>query len=363
MMPLAEIDRLKQTVAGSWDSPVADQVAAQWGYPAGAARWWRSSASHVFVLDGDGGRRFLRFVPGAYRGRNDVTAVARLMAQLSRGGSAVVRPVASESGDLTVTVVTRIGAMHAMLVEAAPGEEVEIAGLTESRARCWGKALARLHRDAAELGPGLSESFSELPDIARLFADDSSLVEAALTLAGWMDSLPRDRNHWGVVHGDFELDNLAWVGDRSIAYDFDEAAVSWFAADIACAVRDLADCTGHAAAEHRARFDAFMAGYRSLRPLDDQEVGRLPLFAGLHAAAALVRITRALGEPGRDEPGWLAELRGKLTEKARAQRQLVINTAAFSPPRSAVPWRSPRRSHPGPGSSRSAYPRNDPPGR
>jgi hypothetical protein len=39
-------------------------------------------------------------------------------------------------------------------------------------------------------------------------------------------------------------------------------------------------------------------------------------------------MTRALGDPGRDEPRWLAELRGKLTEKARAHRQMVINAAA-----------------------------------
>jgi Ser/Thr protein kinase RdoA (MazF antagonist) len=181
MMPLTEIARLRQTVADSWDSPVADQVAAQWGSPAGAARWWRSSTSHGFVVPGDGSQRFLRLVPAAYRGRNAVAATAALLAQLSRAGSAVVSPVAAESGD------------------------------------------------------------------------------------------------------------------RSIAYDFDEAAVSWFAADIACAVRDLTDPAGHPAGEHRARLDAFMAGYRSRRPLDDQELGRLPLFAGLYAAASLVRITLALG--------------------------------------------------------------------
>jgi Ser/Thr protein kinase RdoA (MazF antagonist) len=329
MMPLTEIRRLKQTVADSWDSPVADQVAAHWGCPAGTVRWWRSSASHVFVLAQDGGRRFLRFVPDAYRGPDGVAAVAQLMAQLSRGGSAVVRPVAAESGALTVTVPTPIGVMHAMMVEAAPGDEVDSAGLTEPRARCWGRALARLHREAAGLGAGLGDSFAELPGMARLFAGDPELVEATLTLAGWMGRLSRDRSHRGVVHGDFELDNMAWVGHRPVAYDLDEAAVSWFAADIAYAVRDLADPTGHAAGEHRARFDAFIAGYRSLRPLDDQDLGRLPLFAGLQAAACLVRITRALGHPGRDEPGWLAELRDKLTDKARAHRQLVINTAAW----------------------------------
>jgi Ser/Thr protein kinase RdoA (MazF antagonist) len=328
MMPLTEIHRLKQTVADSWDSPVADQVAAHWGCPAGTVKWWRSSASHVFVLSGDGGRRFLRFVPDAYRGPDSVAAVAELMARLSRSGSAVVRPVTAESGALTVTVPTGIGAMHAMMVEAAPGDEVDIAGLTEPMARCWGRALARLHGDATGLSAGLGESFGELPGMAGLFAGDTALVEATLTLAGWMGRLPRDRNRWGVVHGDFELDNMAWVGHRPVAYDFDEAAVSWFAADIAYAVRDLAGPTGHAADEHRARFDAFIAGYRSLRPLDDQDLGRLPLFAGLQAAACIVRITRALGHPGRGEPGWLAELRGKLAEKARAHRQLVINTAA-----------------------------------
>lgn len=328
MMPLTEIDRLRQTVADSWDSPVADQVAAHWGCPPGTAKWWRSSASHVFVLRENGGRCFLRFVPGAYLGPDRVAATARLMARLSRSGSAVVRPVPSESGTLTVTVQTRIGAMHAMMVEAAPGDEVEVADLTEPRAWRWGQALARLHRDATGRGAGLTESFGELPGIAGLFAGDTLLVEATLTLAGWMGTLPRDTSHWGVVHGDFELDNMAWAGDRPVAYDFDEAAVSWFAADIASALRDLADPTGHAAAGHRARFDAFIAGYRSLRPLDDQELGSLPLFAGLQAAASLVRITRALGDPGRGEPGWLAELRDKLSEKARTHRQLVINTAA-----------------------------------
>jgi Ser/Thr protein kinase RdoA (MazF antagonist) len=282
----------------------------------------------VFVLPGGGSQRFLRLVPDAYRGRDGVAAVAELMSRLSRAGSAVVRPVACESGALTVTVPTWIGVMHAMMVEAAPGEEVCVAELTESKARCWGRALARLHRDAVGFGAGLSEAFGELHAMARLFADDAALVEAALTLTGWMGRLSRDPDHWGVVHGDFELDNMGWAGDRPVAYDFDEAALSWFAADIAYAVRDLTDPAGHPAAGHRARFDAFVAGYRSLRPLDDRDLGCLPLFAGLHGAASLVRITRALGDPGREEPGWLAQLRSKLIKAARAHRQLVINTAA-----------------------------------
>jgi Phosphotransferase enzyme family len=126
-----------------------------------------------------------------------------------------------------------------------------------------------LHRDATGLSAGLGEAFGELPGIGRLFAGDIPLVEATLTLTDWMGRLPRDRNHWGVVHGDFELDNMAWAGSRSIAYDFDEAAVSWFAADIACAVRDLTDCTGltgpPAPARHLPSSEG-MAGRRACVP-------------------------------------------------------------------------------------------------
>ncbi|MGW0611385.1 phosphotransferase enzyme family protein [Streptomyces sp. NPDC002788] len=326
-MPLTEIDRLKQTVSETWDSPVADQVAAQWGYPAGTARWWRSSASHVFVLPDHGRRRYLRFVPGSYRGAKPLTAVAELMARLNDGGSAVVRPVPAESGALTVTVATGLGVMHAMVVEPAPGEEVDVTELTESQARHWGQTLAQLHRDAAGLGAGLPESFSELPDIGELLADDTTLAEATARLADLTSDLPRTQDCWGVVHGDFELDNMAWEDGRPIAYDFDEVAVSWYAADIAYAVRDLTDHTGRPATGHRARFDAFLDGYRSVRRFDDEDFARLPLFAGLQAAASLVRITRALGEPSEDQPEWLAELRNDLTDMARTHRQLVIDIA------------------------------------
>ncbi|WDV56537.1 phosphotransferase [Streptomyces coeruleorubidus] len=322
---MTEIDRLKQTVSEAWDSPIADQVAARWGYPAGTAKWWRSSASHVFVLPDRGRRRYLRFVPGSYRGPKFVAVVAELMTRLSDGGSTVVRPVAAESGALTMTVATGLGAMHAMVVEPAPGAEVDVSDLTESRAWQWGEALARLHRDAAGLDAGLPESFGELADIGERFADDAELVEATARLADVMSELPRCQDRWGVVHGDFELDNMAWEEGGPIAYDFDEAALSWYAADIAYAVRDLTDHTGRPATGHRARFDAFLDGYRSVRPFDDEDLGRLQLFAGLHAAASLVRITRALGEPARQEPDWLSELRNDLTDMARTHRQLVID--------------------------------------
>jgi Ser/Thr protein kinase RdoA (MazF antagonist) len=327
MMPLTAIDRLKQTVTESWTSPVADEVAAAWGYEPGTARWWRSSASHVFVLPDPRGKRYLRFVPESLVDAEAVATVATLMDRLADAGTPVVRPVKTGSGRLTVTVPTAHGSMHAMVVEAATGDEADADELTAERARAWGRALAVVHRDAANLDAALPQAFGELAEAAERFPDDAELVKAAARLGERVAALPRDRAGFGVVHGDFELDNLAWEGDRATAFDFDEAARSWYAADVAYALRDLTGPDGGVAEERRALVDAFIAGYRSVRAFEDDEVERLRLFAGVHAVCSLVRIARALGTPEAGEPEWLAELRSDLEAMAKAQRALAITVA------------------------------------
>jgi Ser/Thr protein kinase RdoA (MazF antagonist) len=327
MMPLTQIDRLKRTVTPAWESPIADQVAAAWGYEAGTAKWWRSSAAHVFVLPDPNGKRYLRFVPDAYCGAEPVAAVSALMDRLAAAGAAAVRPVPARTGALTATVPTALGPMHAMVVEAAPGEDLDVEDLTEDRARDWGRALAALHEAAAGLDTGLPTAFAELAEIPDRFADDPELRKAAVSLSGRLADLPRDQIRFGVVHGDFELDNLAWDADRLTAFDFDEAAASWYAADIAFALRDLTGPTGDSAVEHRNMFQAFIAGYRGVRPLDDADLANLPLFAGVHAACSLVRITRALDATGDNDPEWMAALRTDLIGMARSHRELAVAVA------------------------------------
>jgi Ser/Thr protein kinase RdoA (MazF antagonist) len=333
MMTLDAIDRLRRTVTPEWESPVADQVAAAWGYPAGTAKWWRSSASHVFVLPDPQGKRYLRFVPDAYLGAGPMAAVSALMASLADRGVAVVHPVPAGTGALTATVPTALGPMHAMVVEAAPGEMFDVDDLAGDRAQAWGRALASVHEGAAGLGDDLPEAFGELAEIPARFAEDHVLTDAAARLSDRLHGRSRDGTRFGVVHGDFELDNLAWRSGLPTAFDFDEAARSWYVADIAYALRDLTGPDGGIEAGRQERFRAFVAGYRSVRPLEDADLADLRLFAGLHAACSLVRIARATDtdtDTDTDDGGdaeWKAELRVGLTDMARAHRQLAVAVA------------------------------------
>jgi Ser/Thr protein kinase RdoA (MazF antagonist) len=334
VLPLSEIVGLASTLDPEGRSVVADAVARRWGVPAGEARFWRSSASHVFRVPPSGGREstaYLRFRPANRIAPGRLAAVAGLMRDLGRV-TAVAAPLASSGGEpgpagrLVETVATPRGAVHAMLVGAAPGRGLEVEDLTAGRARAWGAALARLHRAGAAVEARLPDAFAELDRAERVLSDDAPLLRAVVVLRGRLRSLPRRPDGYGITHGDYELDNLAWTGDTPTAYDFDDAARSWFAADIAQATRDLG------VDPDDPRLAAFLAGYRGERDLPGEDSGRLSTFAAAHSAAWLIRLPEVLdyGQSSED-PAWLVTLRAKLVAHAARQRTRVLAGADGMP--------------------------------
>ena len=335
MLPLSRIVALSETVDEQWRSPVADAVAASYGVPAGSARFWRSSARHVFGVPAEGSRpdAYLRFAPAELTARADDLAVATLMQRLSARGLGCVAVVPSATGNLVETVSTDLGVMNAVMVAEGAGSPLDADELTREQAVAWGASLARVHREGSVLAADV-----ELPDGARrsdraldLLAP-GGLGPVVEVLRSRLRDLPRTAATYGLVHGDFELDNIAWSGGVATAYDWDEAEVSWFAADIAYAVRDLVPDHRELAHGRLPLLDAFLAGYESERP--DAEVDReqLALFTSLNALRSLARLAPVLAEDpsvglSLTSPG-APTLRSRLDEYAAAQRRIAVELMA-----------------------------------
>jgi Ser/Thr protein kinase RdoA (MazF antagonist) len=163
MMPLSEIRRIKESVDADWRSKIADDVARAWNLGPGSPRWWRSSASHVFVIPG-APRRFLRFVPADTETARRFRRGAQLASDFPHvRGLWIARPLPSKHGDCIPTVTTTLGPMSAMLVEEAPGITLDVPSLTPERAREWGQALARFHVAA----PCVCKTCAHTGDTAR----------------------------------------------------------------------------------------------------------------------------------------------------------------------------------------------------
>ena len=332
MLPLAEIHALATTVGTDWRSPVADAVAASWGLAPGSARWWRSSASHVFVVTAGPGtpRCYLRFVPADLVRASSQLAVTSWMRALRAHGVAFAQPLASVNGRDVETVPTDRGDMTAVCVEAAPGEEVDVGALTAEQASAWGTALARVHVIPVHdvVADGLPDLGERLRRAADVLDDDPAVQAAVADIRGDVVALPRTPGSHGLVHGDFELDNLAWADGGFTSFDYDDAHRAPYVADVAWAVRDLLGGGVQPTAEHRARLRAFVAGYASVRPAVDAELRRLAVLARAGAVVRLAGLRTVLADAAGLAREVLPELRTHLAGLADDERALVLRARA-----------------------------------
>jgi Ser/Thr protein kinase RdoA (MazF antagonist) len=289
VLHISELVRVARTVDGAGSSPLASRVGRPWGCE--RVRFVRSSATHVFVCDPPA---FLRFAPAALE---DVAGIAELSVRIAASGGPVAPARPSRDGALAVEVDGYVGSAF----EAVDGEQLEADALSLEQARSWGRALATVHDIATRLQP---------PPRVRRWLDR---VRAAAEAVGHADidvlsRLPTDSAAFGIVHGDPELDNVIWAPDP-VFVDLDDAAWSWFAADIAFALRDFAP-PARAPDTASEPVASFVAGYREIR---DVELEHLPLFARAHALVTLARLQRTLDEPvDQAWPDWAAMLRRRV---------------------------------------------------
>ena len=101
----------------------------------------------------------------------------------------------------------------------------------------------------------------------RLIERARTSVHEALTAYG------RSPRRYGLIHADFNLDNMLLDGERVIPLDFDDCGFGWHLFDLATVWTiyhgsDLAEAIRAGVVE----------GYRRERDLPDEELAHLPLF-------------------------------------------------------------------------------------
>jgi Ser/Thr protein kinase RdoA (MazF antagonist) len=274
-------------------STLALRVAQAWGST--RTRFVRSSANHVFLCD----RGILRFRPGDLEA---VRRAAEATSNLAGAGIDVAAPLPSAEGALAVEVDGYAATMSA----AVAGRQVDEGSVTPALARAWGTALARFHDAATRVSPSVPPWIDAVAEAAQSLGHEGILDE--------LSSLRATDKLTGVVHGDPELDNLIWADSgEPIFVDLDDMAHSWFAADVAFALRDFVDSP---LVEH------FVTGYRDARPLTGEELAWLPLFRRAHAIVTLARLQPVLAEPVADDwPDWATSLHARVANVAAELRE------------------------------------------
>jgi Ser/Thr protein kinase RdoA (MazF antagonist) len=313
VLPISELVQVARTVTEDGSSPLALSAAQAWNYS--RVRFLRSSANHVFVCTApDRANAVLRFRSNGDDAIDQPRRIAELATRLATEGAPVAPAITTEDGRLVVAVPGPQRRYVASLFAAVSGPQLEADTVTPANARSWGQALARLHETASQLNdrPRLPCWLEVVTEAVR-GVRDRALRHVADTIIDGLGRLPTSVDAVGVVHGDAELDNVIWVHKGSPVFvDLDDASWSWFAADICFALRDFAEPGGVPSLRSQT-VASFVAGYRERRPLTDEELGWLPLFARAHTLITLARLERPRSEPvGPDWPDWAKVLKARL---------------------------------------------------
>ena len=304
MMRLSTMLRVDGATSAGGRNPAAEAALERWRHDGGSLRFFRSSANFVHVFRVDGALHFLRLAEQSERSREAIEDELALLRVLAERGLPVASPRDSDRGRGVETLVTPLGTFHACAFAALPGEQWdEDEELSEDRLLTWGEALGRLHAAAGKLPRDFAASRDTHEDrlsfIGSHLGGDHRARRELESISTALGSLPIDDRTYGLVHGDFELDNLFWNGTISGIADFDDAFHCWYLADVAFAL-------GSVLPSSTPSLTGFLAGYARHCEVDEEVLPLLPVFWRLADLQRYARLVRALDLPsdGSTPRGW-----------------------------------------------------------
>ncbi|MEO8970589.1 MAG: phosphotransferase [Ktedonobacteraceae bacterium] len=315
MMKLSTMLKVDSTVDTQGQSRIAEHILEQWEHDPGSAQLFRSSNNFVYIFRKGGEPCFLRFAESAERTRAEIEAEMALLIFLDSQGMTVTMPVASKNGRYVETVETDLGTFHAVVFAQLQGREVDIEELSTAQFEGWGATLGKLHALMHRYqDPRLSArgTWRDHLTLAQNYVpEDEPRVQAECDhLTSFLAALPMTETNYGLIHGDFELDNLRWQDDTIAMFDFDDCSSYWYVADVAFALRDLF-ATG-VDLSHPS-FRAFIRGYSEYYSLDEELIAHLPTWMRLVNLSTYAKLVRAMDlAHDQDYPEWCTSLLLKL---------------------------------------------------
>lgn len=328
MMKLTTMKKVVDTVGEDWRSPVAEQIMKSWDYDEGDLYYYRASANFVFIFRKNGKAHYLRFNETTEKPVSKLQTELNILLYLKDSPVEVAQPLLSKNRQYIEVVDTQVGEFSAMAFEGIPGKQMETEELIKKQFFLWGRSLGVLHEKFKEIP---EEYMSQRPTYAdhlqwidsHLPIDDLPAREEMFRIKEWTGTLRKTPENFGIIHFDFEVDNLRWNEDLIGAFDFDESAGYWYVADIVFALRDV---LANKEDFKKPHVKDFIRGYRTVTNLDENYLQQIDGFLRMHQLYTYTRIQRSVDIlNSKDHPEWLRTLREKLNLKLSDYRSILTS--------------------------------------
>lgn len=298
---------------------------------------FRISNNAVYPFRQDGALCFLRLTPVQERLERNVYGELEFVEFLRTRAYPALKYIPAVTGEKVLRLSTAWGEYYAAAFESVGGVPLDKTGLTPGVMRAYGRTLGELHALGSEYRPKIRkwthlDVLDWIDEVLLQYNAPEEILAAAHTLRGEMSTLPQTPGTYGLIHYDFEYDNVFYDHDTGTCrvIDFDDGMYHWFAMDVERALMSLEEdqdelgLTGQRLQEAKAEF---ISGYREAHPYTPEMEGSRPVMRQFEALHSYAKLIRSVAEKQEDEPDWMVQLRSKLGAViAKKEKDIVTYT-------------------------------------
>lgn len=280
--------------------------------------FWRDSSNFVYAFENKQEKYFMRFSYGQESSIEQITAELEFMEYLKSNHYPCVSPILSVNGKYIETVQNSERTYFAVVFNSARGTTLD-ENISKVQCEDWGRSLASLHQLLRLYEPVSTNRFNwqdilrKIDAVLQANPDEKEATQELSILTERFQSFPISNGNYGLIHYDFQLDNIFYEeNNRSFnVIDFDDAVYSWYAHDIITALDDFLDDDINL---DNPQVKLFLKGYSSVIPLSDEDIKQFPYFQRFMKLYRFSKLLWSLEGSGvTDAPKWLDDVKLKFT--------------------------------------------------
>jgi Ser/Thr protein kinase RdoA (MazF antagonist) len=305
------------------NTDLAHMLLENWEYDESSLdmfQYYRISANAIYPFKKNEEICLLRFCPTSEKLKEHIVAELDFISYLRSKHYNALEPVPSKTGEELVQKATPWGEYYVSVFKRVRGKQISELRLDNDIVLTFGASLGHLHKLSREYTPPKTtrwthtDVFTWIENTLRTVSDEESPFNELTLLRNYFSTLPINHGNYGLIHYDFELDNVFYdrVTKSCSVIDFDDTMYHWYIMDIEQTLDSLRHDSELTDYEFHRKQAIFFEGYRSQFDLDDDLFATMPIFRRFANLYGYTRIARSLQERWENEPEWLVSLRTKL---------------------------------------------------
>lgn len=293
-------------------------------------RHFRISSNAIYPFEANRQLCYLRLAPTEEKLEQNILGELEFIQYLRKQNYPALEPIASKTGAMCMKLHTEWGDYYASAFRKVNGIAIENLVITDAVMYHYGKAMGKLHSLSAEFKPHIKKwTFTEVFDwidiTLKTYGAPHFMLEEKLSLCEEFAHLPQTPENFGLVHYDFELDNVFYdeTTQQCEVIDFDDAMYHWYALDIEQVFDSLAEKIKGEELKKVQR--EFLRGYREEHCYTEEMEQSRQLMRRFVNLYAYTRLIRSIAETFDQEPDWLIRLREKLNRVILSKEKTVLD--------------------------------------